>query len=428
MEKSRPSTQKTSRLVAACPIYYGWVVLAVGSLGSLMTTPGQTPGFSAFLNHFIGDLDLSRSLVSTLYTAATLVASFALPLVGRQFDRRGARLTIGLTSLLLGLACIYMSWVHDAWTLVLGFFLLRLLGQGSLSLVSKNAINLWWVRRRGMAMGISGLIAALLGGLAPYLLNHLIDLYGWRTTYAIAGGLILLTILPLGWLLMRNRPEDHGLEPDGGGAPTGERGRKTGPIEYNWTLAQVLRTPLFWLLATGLGSMSMLGTGLTFHLFSIFADSGLSAALAASVFVPIAITGALVQLIGGLIVDRAPVRFLLVLALVLEAVVLVWAPRLDSLAMAYGFGVCMGMKGGLDILVSSVIFANYFGRRHLGSIAGLASTLLVAFSALGPMPIGIARDVLGSYSLVLSGLAVLPLGLAVACLLFVRAPQAPPNG
>ncbi|NKB66089.1 MAG: MFS transporter [Candidatus Latescibacteria bacterium] len=417
----------SSRLIAACPVYYGWVVLAVGSLGSLMTTPGQTPGFSAFLDHFINDLGLSRSLISTLYTGATLTASFALPLVGRQFDQRGARFMIGLISLLLGLACLYMAWVHNAWTLVLGFFLLRLLGQGSLSLVSKNAINLWWVRRRGMAMGIAGLVTALLGGLFPLLINYLIPLYGWRATYMVLGGLILLTIAPLGWILMRNRPEDHGLEPDGGRAAVGDSSGKTGPIEHNWTLAQVLRAPVFWLVAAGIGSMSMLNTGLTFHLFSVFADSGLSSQLAASVFVPIALTGALVQLAGGLLIDRAPIRLLLVLALVLEAVVLLWAPRLTSLPMAYGFGICMGVQGGLDILVGSVIFANYFGRRHLGSIAGFASTLMVACSALGPMPIGIARDLLGSYSLVLSYSAALPLGLAIACLFFAKTPQAPPE-
>ncbi len=150
-----------------------------------MTSPGQTYVFSAFLDYFIEDLELSRSLISTLYTVGTLTASFVLPFVGRQFDKRGARVMITLMSLLLGLACIYMDFVRGALMLGVGFFMMRQFGQGSLSLVSRNVINLWWVRRRGLAMGIAGVAGALLGGLFPYIINSMIPIYGWRMTYII---------------------------------------------------------------------------------------------------------------------------------------------------------------------------------------------------------------------------------------------------
>ena len=196
-----------SRLVAASPIYYGWVILIVGTLGSVMTSPGQTYAVSVFIDYFIEDLGLSRSLVSTLYSVATLTASFALPFVGRQFDKRGARLMVPLCSLLLGLACIYMSFVLNAVMLGLGFFALRLLGQGSLSLVTKNAINQWWVRRRGLAMGISGVAAGLLGmGGFPTLINWLIGLGGWREAYMVLGAVLVLVMFPLGWIFIRNQP------------------------------------------------------------------------------------------------------------------------------------------------------------------------------------------------------------------------------
>ena len=455
---------RSSRLVAGCPVFYGWVILAVGALGGVMTSPGQTYAFSAFLDHLIEDLELSRSLVSTLYTAATLTASLVLPFVGRQFDRRGARVTIAVASLLLGLACIYMSFVRNAAMLVVGFFLLRQLGQGSLSLVSKSVINLWWVRRRGVALGVSGVVGAMLGGLFPFLINTLIPLHGWRFTYVILGAVVMGVMAPFGWIFTRDRPEDYGVEPDGQAAfpvapsaaashgvaqETGARetvARETGaretavpapsgpgpggsvaeePLEVNWALAEAVRAPAFWVVTAGLASMSMLNTGLTFHLFSIFADSGLSSTVTASVFVPIAVTGAAMQLVGGLLVGRVPVRALLALSLVLEALLLVLAPVLTSVAMAYGFGVCMGLQGGLEMLVAGVIYANYFGRRNLGSIAGLASTLLVAASALGPMPIGVARDLLGQYDAVLHAFALLPLALAGACLFFGRPPGRP---
>lgn len=415
-----------SRVVQATPIYYGWVILGVGAIGVVLTSPGQTYAFSAFLDHFIRDLGLSRSLVSTLYTAGTLTASFVLPFVGRQFDRHGARLTITLVALLLGLACIYMSFVRNAVMLGIGFFLLRQLGQGSLSLASKNVVNLWWVRRRGRVMGYMGVFGALLGGLFPFLINSLIPLYGWRWTYVILGVMVAGIMVPLGWIFVRNRPEDHGLYPDGEPPASSEQSAGQ-PLEVNWTLPQVLRSSAFWVTAIGMSSMSMLNTGLYFHIFSVFDDAGLSSTVAASVFVPIAATAAGMQLVAGFLVGRVQLRVLLALTLIMEAGVLLAAPRLTSVVSAYAFGVGWGIQSGLELLVMSVIFANYYGRQHLGAIAGFASTILVGASALGPMPIGIARDLLGGYSAVLTASAAVPACLAVACLLFGKPARHPPE-
>lgn len=410
-------------MVAASPVYYGWVILVVGTLGGVMTSPGQTYAVAVFIDYFIEDLGISRSLVSTLYSAGTLTASFALPFVGRQFDKRGARLMVALFSLLLGLACIYMGFVRNAMMLGLGFFALRLLGQGSLSLVSKNAINQWWVRRRGMAMGISGVAGSLLGlGGFPTLINWLIGWSDWRDAYMALGLLLLLVMLPLGWIFIRNRPEEYGLVPDGiAGGVSAEDG--TGFVEENWTLAEALRTKAFWVFAVGLASASMLNTGLTFHLFSIFKDSGLSAAVTASVFIPLAATGALAQLGSGVLADRVPVRYMLALGLLLMAAVLVLAPQLSSVEMALGLGVLMGLQGGIEMIVASVVWPQYFGRQHMGAITGLASTIMVGASALGPMPFGIARDLIGNYTAVLTWFALLPLALAVAALLFGQRQQ-----
>jgi MFS transporter, OFA family, oxalate/formate antiporter len=426
-QPDEPQRIINSRLVNASPVYYGWVILAVGAIGGVLSSPGQTYAFSAFLDHFIRDLDLSRSLVSTLYTAGTLIASFFLPFVGRRFDRHGARVMITLVSLLLGLACIYMSLVRTAVMLGIGFFLLRQLGQGSLTLVSKNVVNLWWVRKRGRVMGLMGVIGALLGGLFPYFINSLIAHFGWRWTYVILGLLVIGVMVPLGWIFTRNRPEDHGLHPDGEAPDAGDSDRLDEPLESNWTLAQVLRCPAFWVTATCMSAMAMLNTGLYFHIFSIFEDSGLSSTVAASVFVPIAATGAAMQLVTGLLVGRVHLRLLLSAALILNAVILVAATRLTSIPAAYAFGVGWGIQSGIEMLVLGVIFANYFGRRHLGAIAGFASTMQVAASALGPMPFGIARDLLGNYETVLTGCAIVPLMLAVACLLFGKPSAVPPE-
>ncbi|NEO26103.1 MAG: MFS transporter, partial [Kamptonema sp. SIO4C4] len=94
MSDLEEKTVQQSRLMAALPVYYGWVVLVAGTVGMLMTTPGQTVGVSVFLDPIINDLGLSRSVVSGLYTVATLLGSFSLPWIGRFIDRRGPRMAV----------------------------------------------------------------------------------------------------------------------------------------------------------------------------------------------------------------------------------------------------------------------------------------------------------------------------------------------
>jgi MFS family permease len=412
-------------MVRRAPVYYGWIILAIGTLGFIMTSPGQTYAVSIFIEYFIVDLNISRSMVSTLYMVGTLTASLAMPLVGRQIDHRGSRAVVAAVSALFGLACIYMGFVSNAIMLGIGFILLRGLGQGSLQLVSSNVINRWWIRRRGLVMGIAGTITSLLGfGAFPNLLNWMIPQIGWRLTYGVLGGVQLLIMLPLGTLLFRNQPEDHGVPPDGKPLPPIDTSGSQQPaaIEEHWQAAEAIRTPAFWVLSAGLASMSMLGTGLTFHMVSIFQDNGLTADMAATAFMPIAMTAAAVTMLGGVLVDRIPVRFLLSVALLLQTLSLLMAPHLTGPGLALVYGVVLGITAGLQRTVGGVVWPTYFGRRYLGSITGVTTTIFVASSALGPMPMGIARDLLGSYNLVLLICAALPLALSVPCF-FVQRPH-----
>jgi cyanate permease len=428
MLKTRTKKQRIeygSELVIKSPVFYGWIVMLVGTLGMVMTSPGQTDSVSIFIERFIGDLQVSRSLVSTLYTIGTLVGSFALPLVGQQIDRRGSRQMVIIISALFGLACIYMGFVQNAVMLGLGFIAIRMFGQGSLSLVCRNVINQWWVRRRGMVMGISGLLASLFGlGGFPNLINWLIPIYGWRLTYMFLGLLVLAVMMPVGLGFFRNRPEDYGLQPDGYKPDlVGDKAAAGDSIEENWTLSEAMRTSVFWVGGAGIASISMLTTGLFFHMVSIFQDNGLTPTVAASVYLPIALTTAIVTLGSGILLSRIPVHVLLAMSLILQAMSLVMAAWfLQGIEMALLYGIITGSMLGLIRTTSSVIWAMYFGRQHLGSISGVTTTISVVGTALGPMPLGIARDLLGSYNMALTISAALPLLLGIISL-FGRKPK-----
>ena len=429
VDSAETAVSLTDPLIQKTPFFYGWVILVVGTIGLTMTSPGQTYAVSIFIEYFINDLSLSRSLVSTLYTVGTLTGSFALPFVGRQIDRRGPRLMVVLISIAFGLACIYMGFVQNAIMLGLGFVAIRMLGQGSLSVVSQIVINQWWVRRRGLVMGLAGLFFALLGlGLFPNLINWLIPIYSWRTTYMILGVLLFLIMAPLGALFFRDRPERYGLKPDGVDDQValekvaGEDTAVSILAEEEWTVSEVVRTPAFWNISLGIAAIAMLSTGLFFHMISIFDDNQLSASVAASVYVPIAVTTALVNVVGGYLIDRIAARYLLATSLFLQAVCLWMVQYVTGVEVAFMYGMVLGATSGLSRIVGSVVWADYFGRRHLGSITGLATPIGVAGTAFGPLLFGVGRDVMGTYNTVLLVSAMLPLVLGIAALL-LRKPQ-----
>jgi MFS transporter, OFA family, oxalate/formate antiporter len=328
--------------------------------------------------------------------------------VGRFIDRRGPRIAVVFIAALFALACGYMGLVHNIVMLLLGFVLVRGLGQGSLSLVSQHVVNLWFVRRRGLAVGLTGLGMAAATAFFPMIIDSLIASYGWREAYALLGLLVAVTILPAGALLFRSRPESFGLVPDGGRAADA---RSPAAREVDYTLAEARRTRTFWLFVGGNTLVAALTTGLVFHHFSIMAMGGLDRTAAAQVFVPFGIMTAAANLVAGALLDRIPPRYLLAAMLVAQTAALALAAIVaPGLVFVYGglLGATMGIRGG----VQGAVFAHYFGRANLGAVMGTASTIGVVGTAVGPLLFALTEAASGSYAPVLLVSAAASLVLA----------------
>lgn len=399
-----------SPLVTRSPVYYGWIILFAGTLGTVMTTPGQTIGVSAFVDRIVEDLALSRSQVSLAYAVGTLGGSLLLPAIGRTIDRVGPRQAMTAIAALLTLACVGMGSVRGLGTLAIGFLTIRTFGQGSLSLASLHAVNLWFVRRRGLAVGIAGLGFAIGNALFPTAIEWAIASYGWRLAYALLGGVVALTILPVAALLVRGRPELYGLEPDGN-RPATDRV----PLqERHYTAAEARRTLTFWLYVTADFLVAAFVTGLIFHHFSLMAAAGgLERAIAVKAFVPIGLVTAGANFGAGFAFDRVEPRFLLSGMLGLLCVALALATLVNSPALLWTYGAILGAMMGVKGVLSSGIYGHYFGRLHLGAIAGLATTISVAGTAFGPWLFAAGRDLADSYAPVLWLSVVPPLAIAL---------------
>lgn len=302
-------------------------------------------------------------------------------------------------------------------TLFIGFVLLRALGPGALSLVSLHAVNLWFIRRRGTAIGWMGVGLALATTTFPLLIENLLAQVGWRQAFLLIGLALITILLPIGALLFRAQPERFGLVPDG----LIDENDEHHPVQETiLTLHEARRTPIFWLLTLGGVCVGGLGTGLLFHHFSILSSYGIERTTAAALFIPLGVVTAFTTLGAGMLLDRYQPRAVLAAMLLLFGTMLLCLPFVSSLAAVWVYGGVFGLVHGMQGATMGSAYAHYFGREHIGAIKGFAKTILVAGAALGPLIYGFGFELLGSYtaSLILS--ALLPIGVGVAALFPTR--------
>ena len=405
----------SSPFVRDFPVYFGWPVTVAAALAMAATLPGQTAGVSLFIDAFIADLGLSRGAVSLAYTGATVGSAAVLPFAGRALDRWGPRRGVVVIVALFALACAGMSQVQGLATLALGFFLLRALGQGSLSLAAVHVVNLWFVRRRGMAVGVMGLGMAGALAVVPGWIEGGVDGMGWRETYVWMGVAVAAVMLPAGLVFFRRHPETYGLVPDGIAI------RPDDAPEPSVSLAVARRTLPFWILTGGLATTACLGTALLFHHVDIMASGGLTRAQAALLFVPYGIMTAVSSLGAGVILDRVGPGRVFAIGLMLYAGMLAAAPAVATEAGVLGYGVAFGLAQGTLGNVGGSAYAHFFGRAEIGAIKGFTRTLFVAATAVGP-PLVAFGDSVWSYGPTLGALALVPASLAV--LAWLRLDQA----
>ncbi len=407
---------------ARFPFFYGWVVVAAATVGVVASIPGQTMGVSVFTDALLGATHLSRLSVSNAYLAGTLLSGLTLPWGGTVLDRLGARRTAMLASTGLGLTLLLLSSVDgviaalggsalaSVSVLVAGFYCLRLSGQGMLTMVSRTMLGRWFRHRRGLAAGISGVFVSFGFGYAPRLFDDWIAAAGWRGAWRQMAVLLIVGMGMVAYLFYRNDPESCGLRMDG--AREGDAD-DAGADERAFTRGQAARTLAFWAVTSALAFQALVVTGITFHIVDLGAEVDLPRSAAVRVFLPMSVVSTAVGLAGGILADRLPVRALLVAMMAAQGVGVFAAADLDA---NFWFVVAgLGVSGGLFSPLSTVAFPRFFGRRHLGAIAGIEMMCLVVASSLGPSLLALSRDSFGSYGPALRACLALPalaLGLA----------------
>ena len=379
-------------------------MLAIATVGGIMTMPGQTAGVSLFSPSFEEALNLSRTQQTGAYAMGTFLASLAMTYVGAQMDRFGIKRVIGIVCVLFGLVCVYTGFVSGFWTLFIAFLFLRMFGQGALSLLSSNTAAMWFDKQLGFANGVMGVGFSLASAGAPLFIFWLISSFGWRWTYPILGGIVVAVMLPLIIFFYVNRPEELGQKLDG----EVDDNEPDSPIDADepvtlntgpqFTLQQAMRTPAYWIVAAMMFATSMIGTAIIFNSLFLFAEFGLTEAQTVAVLATGGLAGAIAQLPAGWLADHVKLRWLVVASMVGQCGLLILLLFVTSVEIATTYAILNGVLGSLYNGVIGPLWARYFGREHLGKIRGSIFTAQVAGSSLGPFVMGYLFDLTGSYT------------------------------
>ncbi len=417
------------------PVFYGWVLTVITTLGVTASIPGQTIGMAAFTDPLMAALGLTRVEISAAYLVGTLVSGLLIPYGGRLIDRWGARrmmvsaaLAMGLSltvlaasdvisAMLAGLAGERHERLFALTVVTAGFFLIRFWGQGMLTMASRNMVAKWFDRRRGMAVGVTGVATAFAFAASPAVLNVLVERLGWRWTWLALAAVLVVVIASLAWLFARDNPEECGLEMDGGPADSSARPLHPDQVVHrDFTREQALASLPFWVFTLSFGWYSLFVTGYTFHVVDIGGSIGFQAAEILRLFLYAAVFAVLANLACGWLSARMRVKYLLI-AMNLMFALFALGPLLgDARLSATLIVIGSGIGGGLWSNLSGIVFARFFGRAHLGAITGVFWATAVFGSALGPFLFGAAEAITSSYRLAfILGLAI-PLTMCLPAL------------
>lgn len=403
--------------------FLGWRIAGLATITGAMTGPGQTIGVSVTIDPLIAELGLSRSQVSAAYLVGTLAGAALLLPVGNWIDRVGARHAMRWIGVAFGLGLVAMAAVQGFLTLVIGFTLIRWLGQGALSLVSSLAVIPWFERRRGLVFGMTTTIVMALMSLTPLVLRVAVEAYGVRAMWLLAAAAVWLSVVPIGHFGIVDRPADVGQRPDGEyrAAPT----VFTNPAaETSSTRSNAITQPRFILMSCVIATTSMLITGLNFHQISILTGSGLSATEAAAMFVPQVFGTIGLGLAAGALADRLPARFLLAASMVVLICALAMVGRLEPGWQVVAYATLLGAALGAQLPLVPTVLPRWFGLGQIGGIQGVAMLVMVAGSAAGPLTVALLAGSTGGYSTAAWWLTSIPLAAGLGAL-WIKEPAHP---
>jgi MFS family permease len=389
------------------PFFYGWIIIAVTFVTMGIGVNART-AFSLLFPPILGEFGWDRGLTAGAFSFGFVVSAIASPLIGRLMDRLGPRSVMELGVALMAAGLLLAPLTREPWHLYLTIGVL--VGAGSICLgYTGQSLYLpnWFHRSRGLAIGLA-FAGVGIGSLTllPWV-QVLIDRSGWRASCTAMGLLLLIVLAPIN-LLLRKRPEDIGLLPDGAAAPSESTPKPPSNIvdpvwaAVDWTLTRAMCTARFWWLAIGYFAGLYIWYAVQVHQTKYLLDIGFSPSVAVWSLSAVSFLGIPGQIFLGHVSDRIGREWVWSIGCAGFAIcfaALMVLPQVHSLALVYLMVFTQGALGyGLTSVLGPIVVEIFQGK-HYGSIFGTIQVAALAGGAVGPLVTGVLHDNTGNYNL-----------------------------
>lgn len=371
----------------------GWKVLVASMIGvacGASPLPFITIGF--FIDPLQQEFGWSRTEISLGVTIYGILAAMLAPVFGGLADRYGVRPVALGSTVIFGVTFAAFAVVPgELWAFYLVWLMIGLFGIGSTPVTWSRAVNLWFFKQRGLALGLMLVGTSISAIVLPFLTTYFITHFGWRMAYALLALLPLAIALPLGlWWFREPRVEER---PAGVGASADPRdlpGR---------TLREAMKERRFWILWLSVALVTLAYAGALVYLPSMLKQRNFDPTSVATVLSVFGLSIFAGRIITGLLLDRfwAP---LVVLPILCLPAVSCWmlmgdAPLSFTLAVIAAF--FMGFASGAETDLVAYLAGRYFGMKNYGKIYGVQYMAFGLMAALSPTLYGWVRDSTGSF-------------------------------
>jgi MFS family permease len=396
--------------------------------------------FTVFITPMQAELGWSRAALTGAFSLAQLVSGLAAIPVGRWLDRHGPRLLMTIGSCVAMLLVLAWSKVENLWLFYLIWAAIGLAGAAVLYEPAFVVVANWFVRKRSRALTVLTFLAGFASVIFIPLAGWLVESQGWRAALVTLAAILGAVTIPLHVLILRRRPADLGLQPDGvqssgfgvrssGAAdhrseattPNPEPRTPNATEERSVPVREALRGSVFRWMAAAFFLNALGQIALHVHLVPYLTERGYGAEFAATVAGLVGIMALPGRLILTPLGDRVPRAYLTAFIFLLQALALVVLLTVQSTAGVAVYVVLFGAGFGAVTPMRAALVAEFYGPAHYGSISGVLAFCITVARALGPVSVGIAFDYFGSYDVPFWVLTGVSIASAVAILMAERA-------
>jgi sugar phosphate permease len=422
------------------PFYYGWLILFTGALGTFVATTLAGVVFGGIQGLIAEEMNWSRSSIGITAAAGVWGSGLLAPFIGRVADRHGPRWLMPVGTVILGVCLYALGGVSTIWQ----FFLFAVIGRAIsqpllIGLVPRTVAVNFFDRRRNLALAFTGLFRPFTSAINIQIISNVAVARGWRTSFRYLGVASLILTIPL-MIVVRSRPEDIGLSPDGAAPvdsstrenvdsssrPPGTSGTSSQPAttQRDWSASEVMKTRTFWLIAlTSLVSVTA-GSGIGFNMVPYFHESANLSTLQGAGVLSVSTFLSLASLGWGALADKITPRRCIIIAMIGATAAATFLLTVSNLATAYAFGVVWGLvSAGSDILIY-MLLAQYFGRSSYGTISGILRPFEAGGLGLGMTLGGLSFDLTKTYKWLILG-SIAAHGVAAVLVFLAKPPTAP---